>query len=151
MDDLSALRCYYTSSFIRTSKNVLIKRTMQMCACAIDHWKCVNKCLRLLVLLELSKMFEQHINFSFKCSLWGYGILLTYNCFTVSWLRTIFYFSLKSYLLLSDIANKLKLNFIKDFSKSLQKYLWRSWNKAFLRNLSLLLQGHFFWQVLSVL
>ena len=79
------------------------------------------------MLLELLKTCEQHIDFSFKCFLSGYGILLTGNCFAVffyavSRLRAIFYFSFRS-LLLSDTANNLKLNFTKDFRKSLGKYL----------------------------
>ena len=85
-------------------QNELIKRTMRMCACANNHYECVNKCLDVLMLLELIKMCEQHIDFSFKCFLWGFGIFIACNCFSLLWIWTTRYISFRSYLLLKDIA-----------------------------------------------
>ena len=78
------------------------------------------------MLLELIKMCKQHIDFSFKCFLRGFGILITWNCFSVSWLWTNRYISFRSYLLLKDIAKIFQRVEIKvyyeNFCKILEKY-----------------------------
>ena len=66
---------------------------MRICTYVNNHEKCVNKCLRVLMQLELLKTCEKRIDFSFKCFLWGLDILLTWNCFGALWLRTIRNFS----------------------------------------------------------
>ena len=114
--------CICPLSFIQISKNVLIKGTMRMWTYANNHKKCVNKCMRVLMLLELLKICEhlKKISDYGQFDIWVSGLICYWGIFQIFFSKN------------AEVEIKV---YNKDFRKFLEKYLWRNWNKSFHKNL----------------